>query len=234
MNAQSTPTTTGRKTLRLLLIAGAVLGVLVLIVLTVRNLMAQPPEARKAPKITLVAPPPPPPPPPPPKFEKKPDPPKEQKEMKVDQPVPKQDSPPPSPELKMDGPAGSGQSGFGQGKITNDDLSKVNTAGPGGTGKGSKHDAWEESNYLNLAKGEVSRYLRNATKSQRTNMRYTAEFLVWASPTGAIQRFELLKSNGDAEADALISEKLSSLSSLSAAPPPNMEQPLRLRVRVGA
>ena len=190
---------------------------------------------KKAPRITLLTPPaPPPPPPPPPKFEKKPDPPKEQKEMKIEPPQPKQDTPPPSPELKMDGPAGNGASAFGAGKITSDDLSKVGSGKPGGTGDASKRDTWQETNYENLAKGEVSRYLRNATRNKRQgNMRYTAEFLIWTSPAGAIQRSKLLGSNGDADTDALISEVMAGLPSLSMAPPPGMEQPIKLRVRIG-
>lgn len=193
-------------------------------------------SAKKAPRITLLTPPaPPPPPPPPPKFEKKPDPPKEQKEMKVEQPPPpKQDAPPPSPELKMDGPAGNGPSAFGAGKITSDDLSKVGSGKPGGTGDASKRDNWQETNYENLAKGEVSRYLRNATRNKRqANMRYTAEFLIWTSPAGAIQRFKLLTSNGDGDTDTLISELMAGLPGLSLAPPPGMEQPIKLRVRIG-
>jgi protein TonB len=187
--------------------------------------------ARSAPKITLLTPPaPPPPPPPPPKFEKKPDPPKEQ--IKVEQPVPKQDSPPPSPELKMDGPAGNGPSAFAAGKITSEDLSHVGAGKPGG--EGGKRDNWQETNYENLAKGEISRYLRNATRNRRQgNLRYTADFLIWASPSGAIQRFKLLKSTRDSDTDALISEVMAGLASLSAGPPPSMEQPIKLRVRIG-
>ena len=220
-----------------LLIPAIVVATLVAMVLAAWFVMGlgKKDQPKKAPKITVMTPPaPPPPPPPPPKFEKKPDPPKEQKEMKVDQPVPKQDSPPPSPELKMEGAAGNGPSAFGAGKVTSDDLSKVGTGKPGGTGEGSKRDSWQETNYENLAKGEVSRYLRNATKSKRQgNMRYTADFLIWTSPSGAIQRFKLLSSSGDGETDALISEVMAGLPSLSMGPPANMEQPIKLRVRIG-
>ncbi len=189
---------------------------------------------KKAPRITLLTPAAPPPPPPPPKFEKKPDPPKEQKEMQVAQPVPKQEVATPSPDLKMEGQAGNGPSAFGTGAVTSEDLSKVGNGKSGGAGEVSKRDTFQEKNYENLAKGEVSRYLRNATKSRRQgNMRYTADLLIWTSATGAIERFKLLNNSSDSEADELIREVMTGLTSLSMGPPASMEQPIKLRVRIG-
>jgi outer membrane biosynthesis protein TonB len=192
-------------------------------------------QARKAPKITLLTPPPPPPPPPPPKFEKKPDPPKEQKEMKVEQqPVPKQDAPPPSPELKMDGPAGNGPSAFAAGKITSEDLSKVGIGKPGGTGSGDRTGMFNPfTNYLNVAKGELSRFLQSKTRNMRQNKRYMVEVHLWVMPTGSVSRYELVGGTGDDGTDELIRSALVDLPGFSQALPPNMEQPIRLRVRIG-
>ena len=188
---------------------------------------------KKAPKITLMTPPaPPPPPPPPPKFEKKPDPPKEQKEMKIEQPVPKQDAPPPSPELKMDGPAGNGPSAFGAGKITSEDLSKVGTGKPGGTGAGDKTGMFNPyTNFVNLAKGEVQRYL-NKTASLRRK-RYALEVHLWVGAAGAVSRYELVGSSGDTDTDEAITQALAALPKFSQELPANMPQPIRLRISTG-
>jgi len=187
---------------------------------------------KKPPKITLLAPPPPPPPPPPPKFEKKPDPPKEQKEMKVEQPVQKQDTPPPSPELKMDGPAGNGPSAFGAGKITSEDLSKVGTGKPGGTGSTEKTGMFNPfANYANLLKGELQRSLgKNANLKRR---RYAVEVRVWITATGAASRFELVGGSGDSDTDEAINLAMAALPVFSQTPPNNMPQPIRLRISTG-
>lgn len=170
----------------------------------------------KLPNITLLEPPPP---PPPPKFEKKPDPPKEQKEIKVEQPVPKPAPPQPSPELKMDGPAGSGPSAFAAGEITNDDLSKI------GTGTGMFNPF---SNYANLLKGELQRYF--AKDSALRQRHYSVEVRVWVAGGGEIKRFELVGSSGDSDTDSAIQQAMTSLPGFKQAPPPNMPQPIRLRI----
>jgi TonB family protein len=188
---------------------------------------------RKAPKITLLAPPLPPP-PPPPKFEKKPDPPKEQKQMKVEQPVPKPDSPPPSPELKMDGPAGSGPSAFAAGKITSEDLSRIGSGKPGGTGAGTDEQTGmfnPFTNFANLAKGELQRYLGKTAQLRRK--RYRVELHLWITPTGALSRYEVVGSTGDAQTDEAIQEAMNAAPQFSQPLPANMPQPLRLRVTTG-
>lgn len=190
---------------------------------------------KKAPKIALVAPPPPPPPPPPPKFEKKPDPPKEQKEMKVEQPAPKPEPAPPTPELKMDGPAGNGPSAFGAGKITSDDLSKIGSGKPGGTGTGAAERSGlfnPFTNFANLAKGELQRHLgRNAALKRK---RYVIELHLWVAGSGAVSRYEVIGSTGDSETDDAIREALNAAPPFSQALPANMPQPLRLRVTTGS
>ena len=192
---------------------------------------------KKAPKITLVTPAAPPPPPPPPKFEKKPDPPKEQKEMKLAQPEPQPDAPPPSQDLKMEGAAGSGASAFGAGKVTSDDLSKIGAGKASGTGTGggggerpAMFDPY--ANYMNLAKGELQRFLnKNANLRRR---RYALDVHLWVSGTGAVTRFELVGSSGDADTDEAVSQALAALPALSQRLPNNMPQPLRLRITAGS
>ena len=187
---------------------------------------------KKAPKIALITPPaPPPPPPPPPKFEKKPEPPKEQQEVKMAPPEQKQDDPPPSPELKMEGAAGDGPSAFGSGRVTSEDLSMLGGAQRAGTGTGSgMFDPY--ANYMNLAKGELQKYLKKNAALRR--WRYSLDVHLWVSPNGAISRFELVSGSGDPETDAAVSQALASLPALSQALPNNMPQPLRLRVSTGS
>jgi len=188
---------------------------------------------KKAPKITLLTPPPPPP-PPPPKFEKKPDPPKEQKEMKVEQPVPKQEAAPPAPELKMDGPAGNGPSAFAAGKITSDDLSKLGAGKPGGTAvvAADKTGMFNPyTNFVNLAKGELQRYLNKNAGLRR--QRYVVELHLWVGPTGAVSRFEMVGSSGDRDIDEVINQAMAAAPGFTQALPANMPQPIRLRVSTG-
>ncbi|MBV8503816.1 MAG: hypothetical protein JO006_19105 [Paucibacter sp.] len=188
---------------------------------------------RKPPKITLVAPPAPPP-PPPPKFEKKPDPPKEQKEMKVEQPVqqPNPQPPAPTPDLKMDGPAGNGPSAFSSGTITSEDLSHygVGKGGGAGTERNSLFNPF--TNYANLAKGELQRFLNR--KDALKHRRYSLEVHLWVAAGGSIKRFELVGGTGDADTDDVIRQILASLPGLSQTAPADMPMPIRLRVTTGA
>lgn len=194
---------------------------------------------KKPPKITLLTPPPPPPPPPPPKFEKKPDPPKEQKEMKVEQPAPKPEPAPATPELKMDGPAGSGPSPFATGTIKSEDLSRIGGGKQGGTGTGTAERATERTglfnpftNYANLAKVELQRYLvRNVALKRK---RYSVEVHLWVATNGSLNRYELVGSTGDTEIDEAIRTAMNAAPPFSQSLPDNMPQPLRLRVWTGS
>lgn len=199
------------------------------------NMLAKKGKApSKPPKIALINPDtPPPPPPPPPKFEKKPDPPKEQKEMKVEQPAPPKAEPAPSPELKMDGPAGDGPSGFASGNITSEDLSKVGN-GKGGTGGAAAANGLFNpfNGYANQLKGELQRYLGKQAALKRRQ--YVVDVAVWVAPDGKLQRFELLGSAGDDDIDAALRAAITALPTFSQAPPANMPQPIKLRVRTRA
>jgi protein TonB len=190
--------------------------------------------ASKPPKIALLTPDtPPPPPPPPPKFEKKPDPPKEQKEMKVDQPVQQKMEPAPSPELKMDGPAGDGPSAFAAGNITSEDLSKIGSGKGGPGGPAAAGGLFNPFNgYANLLKGELQRYLGKQAALKRRQ--YVVDVEVWVGADGKLQRFEMLGSAGDDDIDAALRAAITALSAFSQAPPSNMPQPIRLRVRTRA
>ncbi|MBC7728586.1 MAG: hypothetical protein H7242_13420 [Microbacteriaceae bacterium] len=220
-----------------LLIALIVVATLVAMVLAAYFVMGlgKKETAKKAPRITLLTPPaPPPPPPPPPKFEKKPDPPKEQKEMKVEQAPPKQEAAPPAPELKMDGPAGNGPSAFAAGKITSDDLSKIGAGKPGGSaaGTGEKTGMFNpHTNFVNLAKGELQRYLSKNPGLRR--QRYVVELHLWVTTAGLVSRYEMVGSSGDRDIDEVIAQAMAAAPGFSQALPANMPQPIRLRLSTG-
>lgn len=174
---------------------------------------------KKPPKISLLPDKAPPPPPPPPKIEKKQDSPREQKEMKVDQ-APK-DAPPPDPTLKMEGAAGEGPSMFAAGRVTSDDLSKL--------GAGGREPVVNPFNsYANAIRNELQRQLaRNPDLRRR---QYRIEVRVWVGGDGSLRRTELLGSTGDGDTDENIRRAFAALPSFSEAPPPNMPQPIRLRI----
>ncbi|MBV8125336.1 MAG: hypothetical protein JO370_14825 [Paucibacter sp.] len=236
MQAQPSPserTRLPRKLLVAVVVAAAVLGLL-LAGRYLRELLGKSEGPKKPPKISLVAPPPPPP-PPPPKFEKKPDPPKEQKEIKVPQPVPQQSPQPPAPsqDLKMDGPAGNGPSAFSSGGITSEDLSHVGT-GNGGNGSGARTGMFNPfTNYANLAKGELQRFLNK--KDALKHRRYSLEVHLWMTASGStINRVELVGGTGDAETDDVIRQILAALPPMSQPAPTDMPMPIRLRITTGA
>jgi protein TonB len=182
---------------------------------------------KTAPKITLMAPPPPPP-PPPPKVEKKPDPPKEQKEVKMAPSEPKPAPPQQAPELKMEGAAGDGPSAFASGHVTSEDVSKLGQGKTAGEKSGMFNPF---DNYANLIKGDLQRYLRKNNELRQSH--YKIEILVWVAANGDVKRSELLGSTGDKETDAAINQALKSFPRFDQAPPPNMPQPVRMRIVTG-
>ena len=232
-NANATATPAERRR-QILIMAGIGAAVVVLGLVLWYSLSGKSEPAKKAPKITLMTPPaPPPPPPPPPKFEKKPEPPKEQKEVEVKQQVQKQESPPPSPELKMEGAAGSGPSAFASGAVTSEDLSKVGK-GKGGEGTVAAANSLMNpfTNYVNQASGEYQRYLRKVAALRKG--RYNVELHVWVASGGLVERFEVKSSTGDKDSEEALRQAIASMQKLSQAPPPNMPQPIKLRIYTGA
>ena len=186
-------------------------------------------QQKKPPKISLLTPAVPPP-PPPPKVEKKPEPPKEQKEMKVDQPVAKKVEPQVAQELKMDGPAGNGPSGFAQGAITSEDLSKIGTGKTGGGEQSGMFNPF--NNYARGLKGDLQRYLnKNNALRQR---RYSIDVHVWVDPAGQVKRFELIGSSNDSDTDDAVRTAMTGFAGFSQGPPPGMPQPVRMRIVAGA
>ena len=184
-------------------------------------------DAQPKKKITTIALkdlPPPPPPPPPPKEQPKEQPkdqPKEVKEVQAPKPV----QTPPTEVLKMDGPTGDGPSAFAAGNPTGEykgeNLGDTKTIG----GAPNKHQFdW----YTGLIKERVEDALTQ--DKALASGAYKVIVKVWIASSGNIQRYELVSSTGDDSIDGLIKKALDDMPALSEAPPPDMPQPIKLRV----
>lgn len=162
-----------------------------------------------------------PPPPPPPKEEKKPEP--EKVEAKP-QPTPEQPKPvetPPAPQqLKMDGPAGDGPSAFAAGQV-----SQEYKGGEIGTGQGA--------NRLQYAffTNRLTRHIQSelARDDDLKGLDYRVNVRLWLTPTGGMQKVELLSSTGNAEHDRDLRQALMQLPPVDQMPA-NLPQPLTLRI----
>jgi protein TonB len=150
--------------------------------------------------------------------------------MKVDQPVQPKVEQAPSPELKMEGPAGDGPSAFAGGKITSDDISKLGTGKTAPEKTGGLFNPY--TGYANLLKGDLQRYLAKQANLRRR--RYVVEVRVWVLPSGALKRFELVGSTSDPDTDQALQAAIEAMPVFSQAPPPNMPQPILLRINTNS
>jgi periplasmic protein TonB len=199
-------------------IAGGLILVIVigLIVYFISNIKEKPEKKeRKIQAISLSKPPPPP--PPPPKVEKPPEPEPEQKIE--EQPEPEEipdvaDEAPPG-DLGLDAEGTAGSDGFGL------------AARKGGKGLfgGGNPFAW----YGNSIKNDISALLADKESLRRKD--YTAIIKLWVEADGSIKRVELAKGTNDAEIDALLTKEISNYK--ANAPPPGMEQPVKLKIKSG-
>lgn len=165
------------------------------------------------------------PPPPPPKPQEKP---KEQEvkkeEVKLPDPEPQQakDEPPPAQDLGVDAQGGAGTDGFGL--VGRPGGRDITTIGGEGNGAGRSKFAAFASQVETFLQEELARNNRLRTSDYRTALR------LWFRPDGRIERAELVGSTGDAEIDAALRAALADLRPLRAAPPPDMPQPMQLRL----
>jgi protein TonB len=170
-------------------------------------------------QITLVTPPPPPPPKP---KEEPPEPPKMKEEVKIDDPKPLDDpkpaeQPPPGP-IGVDA-AGSGPGdGFGlAGRPGGRDI----IAGSGGGGLGFTVFGSSTARY-------IAQELARDPKLKAAS--YKIEIRIWLSKEGKFEREEIVRGTGDRELDALITAGLREITALQQPVPPNLPQPMRIRV----
>lgn len=172
---------------------------------------AEKPSKSKVQIISLVKPPEPKPP------EVKPPEPQKQEikeEVQVDQPEPQPSNEPPPGLTSSLGPGDD--AGFG--------LAAGDGKGTGRIGGGGNPFNW----YASLLQQALQDQLANSEKAK--NATYKVVVKVWVSTTGTVERYEVMNSSGNTEVDATLRTILSSLRELKEAPPPDMPQPLKLRI----
>jgi len=178
-------------------------------------LTGAPPQPKKVvQEIHVVRPPPPPPdvPPPPP-------PPPEEK---VDVPDPQQNpdptpsnEPPPGEQLGLDAEGTAGGDAFGL---------LGNKGGRELVGGGGDAFSW----YAGLLKNEIADQLGNDKRAR--SGQYSVVVRAWVRTDGTVERVHLMQSTGNTERDRAIEAALSKITRLSQAPPPDMPQPISLRI----
>jgi len=172
---------------------------------------AEKPSKSKVQIISLVKPPEPKPP-----EEKPPEPEKQEikEEVQLDQPNPEPVDSPPAGLTSSLGPGADG--GFG--------LAAGDGKGTGRIGGGSNPFNW----YASLLQQALQEQLANSEKAK--NAAYKVLVKVWVSSSGKVERYEVMNSSGNSEVDVTLRAILSSLRELKEAPPPDMPQPLKLRI----
>ena len=125
------------------------------------------------------------------------------------------DEPPPSEQLGLDAEGGAGGDAFGLvGHKGGRDLLAT----------GGSAFAW----YAGLLKNEITEQLGNEKKARTGD--YSVIVRVWVKADGSIARVSIAQSSGDRERDRAIEAAVSRLARLPQAPPPDMPQPISLRI----
>lgn len=186
----------------------------------ISNIKAEKPpkKERKIQAISLTKPPPPP--PPPPKVEKPPEP-VEEKVEKAAEPEPEPEEMPdvaeaPPGDLGLDAEGSAGSDGFGL-------VGHKGGKGLFGGGGGNPF-AW----YGNIVKNDILDILSEKEELRRKG--YTAIVKMWISPDGTVKRVELARGSNDSEIDELLSRMLGKFKKVNEPPPPEMEQPIKLKI----
>lgn len=204
------------------LVLAAAVGAYVL-----KSLLGGSGKAKKPSLQTIAVLRPPPPPPPPKPEEKPPEPEMKKEEVKLPDPEPKpqeaqNDQPPPGPDLGVDADGSGAGDGFGLvGKKGGQDIT---TIGQGGGGANRAQYAFFTNMVTSHLQDELSknRKLRSAD--------YKVVLKVWFARDGRVERTELAGSSGDGEIDQQIRTTLAEAAPLRQPPPPDMPQPVKLRL----
>ena len=211
-----------RKRLLRYLPAAIGLSLVLLIALGVylmRDLFQKPVQTKKQiQQITVIQPPPPPPPPPP---QEKPPEPEVQEEKIEEPPEPEQqaEEPPPGEDLGVDAEGGAGSDSFGLvGKKGGHGLLS------GGAGNAMIH-------YGQQMQKEIADALQRSLKNEARQKKYSVLANIWIGPDGSVTRAELSGGSGDAEVDEALRLALGGLRLRLKAPPENMPQPVKIRIR---
>ena len=168
------------------------------------------------------------PPPPPPKVEPPPEPPKVIEEQIIEPPVdappddsPPQDAPPEGP-LGVDVQGGGAGDSFGlQGRPGGRDL--IGTPRGGGGGGGNRF-----GRYATLIQSQIDKSLRADDMLEVAKFRATMR--IWLTPSGSVEKVELVRTTGDNELDQRIAQVISTMPAIPEAPPNEMPQPVIVRI----
>jgi periplasmic protein TonB len=163
-------------------------------------------------QIQLIRPPPPPPdlpPPPPPPPEEKVDVPQQKPD-----PTPSKE-PPPGEHLGLDAEGGAGGDAFGL---------VGNKGGRELLASGGSALAW----YAGLLKDRILDQLNEDQAARRGQ--YSVMVRVWVRGDGSIDHVRIIEGSGNRERDQAIEAALGRLPRLSQAPPPDMPEPISLRI----
>ncbi len=208
------------------LIIGIVLTLVIAVaVYKLQDMFQKPAQTKKQiQQITMIQPPPPPPPPPPeqkpPEPEPEPEKLPEPEPEKEPEPAPEEAEEPAGEELGVDAEGGAGSDGFGL-------VGKKGGRGLLG-GSGGSSILW----YGGQVKRGLEEALRNKlADSSAGKTAYTVQLHIWIGADGSVNRAELAGSSGKPDVDQAIRAALPSMRfTLPKPPPPNMPQPLKIRV----
>ena len=187
------------------------------------------PERPRKQQVVKLLPDTPPPPPPPPKPEDRPPPKPEDKPQSQDAPKPAQDPLPQA--LKTDEAPGAGAGGgLTSGTVTQDYTDQKIGQGTtiGGTTTDSAATRLAATSYANAVTRALNEYLARDREIKRLD--YKVQVDVWLSPSGTLQRAELLGSTGDAQTDEALRSALARYPGTGTPLPAKMPQPVRLQV----
>jgi len=187
-----------------------------------QDLFGKPVQTKKRiQQITVIQPPPPPLPPP---EQKPPEPEPEPEKIEEPEPEPELEQPeaneePPGEDLGLDADGGAGSDAFGL-------VGKKGGRGLIGGGGGNAM-IW----YGQQLQREISEGLQRTLSDKARGKRYSVIASVWVGSDGAISRAELSSGSGIAEVDEALRTALSALRLKLKAPPENMPQPVKIRIR---
>lgn len=206
-----------------LLIAIAATLLIAVAVYFLQDMFRKPAQAKKQiQQVTLIQPPPPPPPPPPEQKppEPEPEPEKLPEPEKEPEPAPEPAEEPAGEELGVDAEGGAGGDGFGL-------MGKKGGRGLLG-GSGGSAILWYGGQVKRGLEEALQKSLADSSARQEA---YTVQLQVWVNSDGSVGRAELSGSSGKADVDQAIRAALAGMHfTLPKAPPPEMPQPLQVRV----
>lgn len=192
-----------------------------------KSLLSDDGKPRKASVQTIAVLRPPPPPPPPKPEEKPPEPEMKKEEVKLPDPEPEpqqaQDQPPPGQQLGLDAEGSGAGDGFGLAANKGGrDITTIGESGGGGVNRA------QFAFFTNMLQAQLQEALLKNEKLK--SAQYKAVVKVWLDAAGRIDRVEIAGGTGNGEIDETIRLALADSPRLKSPPPPEMPQPVKLRL----